>query len=49
MKWTATFDADRNVTLTPDTPETRADLARTLADLHTGRLEIERVEFLPPE
>lgn len=39
-KWTANFDRDGSVTLTPDTPETRRDLEQTLHDFHSGRLRI---------
>jgi hypothetical protein len=39
MKWSAKFDENGKVTLTPDTPETRHELAQTLEDFHSGRLQ----------
>jgi hypothetical protein len=38
--WTASFDADGKVTLTPDTLETRRALSETLDDFHSGRLQV---------
>lgn len=41
--WTANFDEDGNVTLTPDTPETRADFNDTMHGIATNRFEGVRV------
>lgn len=35
--WTATFDEEGNVTLTPDTPETRADFNLTMRCVFENR------------
>ncbi len=47
MKWSATFDEQGNVILTPDTPETRRELAQTLDDFHNGRLQGDGVRVAP--
>lgn len=49
MKWDAKFDPDGNVTLTPDTPETRRELAQTWADMHSGNAKIGRAEWTKGE
>lgn len=41
MKWSAKFDATGFVSIEPDTPETRRDLAQTLHDFHGGHAEVD--------
>lgn len=38
--WSADFNEDGTFSITPDTPATRADLANTLHDFHSGNLVI---------
>lgn len=37
----ARFDKDGVLTIDPDTPETRADLAQTLHDFHSGNYDVD--------
>lgn len=39
MPWTATFDEDGNVTIQPDTPETRAEFHRTMYGIAAGEYD----------